>query len=80
MAEFEQDVNILSILEKVLKAYDMVLMERSVNFDLGHQLLLGSSFCQGALLNNFSSGNSLILQVGKLEATSETTLTKEFSL
>jgi len=61
MAELEQDINILGILKKVLKAYNMVLMERSMNFDFGHQLLLCSSFSEGALLNDFGCGNSLIL-------------------
>ena len=43
LTQFEKDVDVLSVLEEVLETNDVVLMKRSVNFDLGHQLLFGTS-------------------------------------
>ena len=80
LAEFKEDVDVLSILKEVLEAYDVVLMKGSVNFDLRHQLLLGTSLSQGGLHNNLGSRNSLVLEVSELEAASETSLSEELAL
>ena len=42
LAEFEDDVYILSILEEMLEAHNVAMMEGSVDLNLTHQLLLGS--------------------------------------
>ena len=43
LTQFEEDVDVLSVFKEVLETNDVVLMKRSVNFDLGHQLLFGTS-------------------------------------
>lgn len=54
LAQLEQDIDILSILEEVLKADDVVLVERPVDLDLGHQLLLRPSLRQRRFHDYFS--------------------------
>jgi len=51
-----------------------------MNLDLGHKLLLRTCLGQCALHDDFGSTDSLILQVGELEAASETSLTQELAL
>lgn len=40
-AELEQDVDVLGIFKEVLEPDDIIVMERSVDFDFRHELLLG---------------------------------------
>jgi len=42
VAQFEQDINIFSILKKVLEANNIVMMQTSMNLNFTHKLLLGS--------------------------------------
>jgi len=44
LAEFKDDVDIVSILEEMLEAHNVGMMEGSVDLNLTHQLLLGSRF------------------------------------
>ena len=53
LAQLKEDVHILSVFKEVLEADDVVLVERAVNLDLGHQLLFGSRLGQGRLGNYF---------------------------
>ena len=39
--ELEQDVDVLGIFKEVLEPDDIIVMERSVDFDFRHELLLG---------------------------------------
>lgn len=80
LTQLEQDVDVLGVLEEVFETDDVVLVKGAVNFDFGHQLLLGPCLSQSGLLDNFGSRHSLILEVGELEAASETTFTEEFAL
>ena len=80
LAQLEQDVHILSVLEEVLEADDVVLVKGAMDLDLGHQLLLGSSLGEGGLGNYLGSGDSLVFEVGEFEAASETSLSEELAL
>ena len=42
LTEFQNNIDVLSILEEMLEADNVGVMERSVDLDLTHQLLLGS--------------------------------------
>lgn len=53
LAKFQQDVNVLGILEEVLELTNMEVLDAAVDLDLAHQLLLGSTFGQARLLNDF---------------------------
>ena len=53
LAQLKEDVHILSVFKEVLEADDVVLVERAVNLDFGHQLLFGSRLGQGRLGNYF---------------------------
>ena len=49
LAQLEENVDVLCVLEEVFKTDDVVLVEGAMDFDFGHQLLLGSSLRQGGL-------------------------------
>lgn len=53
LAQLKEDVHILSVFKEVLEADDVVLVERAMNLDFGHQLLFGSRLGQGRLGNYF---------------------------
>lgn len=42
LAQLEQNVDVFGVLEKVFEPDDVVVVEGAVNFDLRHELLLGS--------------------------------------
>lgn len=80
LTEFKEDVHVLCVLEEVLEANNVVVMERSVDLDLGHELLLGTSLGKRRLRNDFCSRNSLVFQVRELKASGEATLSEELAL
>ena len=80
LTELKQDVHVLSVFKEVLEAYDVVLVQRSVDLDLRHELLLGSSLRKSRFGNDFRRRDSFIFEVGELEAASETSLTEELAL
>jgi len=53
LAEFENNVNVLGILEEVLEANDVAVVKGAVNFDLAHELLLCSRLRQSRLVDYF---------------------------
>ena len=55
-------------------------MERPVDLDLGHQLLLRPRLRQRRLSDNLRCRDPLVFKVRELEATSETALAEEFPL
>lgn len=61
LTKFKQDVDILSVLKEMLKPNDIVVMETSVDLDLRHQLLLGSSLCECGLGNDLGCRDPLVL-------------------
>ena len=80
LTELKQDVDVLSVLEEVLEADNVVLVQRAMNLDLRHELLLRTSLSQCALHDNFGGTDSLILQIGELETAGEAALAEELAL
>jgi len=64
----------------MLETDDVSMMQRSVDLDLTHQLLLGSRLCQSSLVDDLSSRESLCLLVVEFVAFSEPSFSKELSL
>ena len=44
LAQLQQDVHVLGVLEEVLKLYYMLVGDRPMDLNLTHQLLLGATF------------------------------------
>jgi translation initiation factor 2 beta subunit (eIF-2beta)/eIF-5 len=42
LAELQQYIDIFSVLKEMLKAHDVVLVQATMDLDLGHKLLLGA--------------------------------------
>ena len=80
LAELKQDVDVLGVLEEVLEADNVVLVQRAMNLDLRHELLLRTSLSQCALHDYFGGTDSLILQIGELETAGEAALAEELAL
>ena len=53
LTELKQNVNIFSIFEEVLKSHYVLVMKRTMNFDLTHQFLFGSRFGQSRFVDDF---------------------------
>jgi len=79
MAQFQEDVNIFTVFEKVHKLSDIRMLHRAMDFDLTHQLLLGSAPLQRRILNNFSGSYRFGLTLYKFIAFCKTTFAEEFS-
>jgi hypothetical protein len=79
LAELQQYIDIFSVLEEMLEPHDVVLVQATMDLDLGHELLLGAWLGEWGLRDHLGSWNSLSFQVRELVALSETTLSKEFA-
>ena len=55
-------------------------MQRAMNLDLTHKLLLRTGLGEGRLGDDFGRWDPLVFQVCEFEAASEATFTKEFAL
>jgi len=53
LAELQQYIDIFSVLKEMLKAHDVVLVQATMDLDLGHELLLGARLCEGRLRDHF---------------------------
>lgn len=53
LTQFQEDVDVFSIFEEVLEAYDVVVVQTAVDFDFRHKLLLGPALGQSGLGDNF---------------------------
>lgn len=85
LAQLQDDVDVLRVLEEMLEADDVLLVHGPVDADLTHQLrpcfhsmlsylLLRSGFGEGGLRHDFGSREFLSLQGCELIALSESTL------
>ena len=54
LAQLEENIDVLCVLEEVFEADDVVLVEGAMDLDFRHQLLLGTSLSQSGLRNYFS--------------------------
>ena len=64
----------------MLKQTNMVVLDRPVNLDLTHQLLLGSALSQTRFLDDLGSVDELRLTVDELIAFGKASLAKIFAL
>lgn len=80
VTKLEQNVYVFSIFKEMLKLDHMLMLNRSVNFDLTHQLLLCSAFSQGCLLHNLGRTDCFSFAVLEFIALSETSLPKKLAL
>jgi hypothetical protein len=64
----------------MLEMADIRMLDTPVNLDLAHQLLLGATLGQTALLNNLGSVQKFRLGIDEFETFGEATLAKEFAL
>jgi hypothetical protein len=55
LADFEENVNVLCIFEKVIELANMLVLQTPVDFDFAHQLLLGATLGERSFLHNFAS-------------------------
>lgn len=63
----------------MLKLDNVLMIDRSVNFDFTHQFLLSAALRQRGFYHNFGSLNVLSLLVNEFIAFGESPLAKEFS-
>jgi hypothetical protein len=80
VTQLKQDINVICILKEVLELHHVLMLDGAMNLDLGHELLLCTTFGEGGLKNNFSGSDCTSLLTSKLVALSETTLAQELSL
>ena len=64
----------------MFERHNVVMVQTSVDLNLTHQLLLGATLGQTGLLNNFSRGNTFVLEVIELVALRESSLTQKLAL
>ena len=63
----------------MLELCHIYVLDRSVNFNFTHQLLLGSTSLKRRLLNNFGSRNIFVVTLDKFIAFCKSTLSQKFS-
>ena len=64
----------------MLEADDVVVVKRSMDLDLRHELLLGTSLGERGLRDDLGCRNSLVFQVRELKASGKASLSEEFAL
>jgi hypothetical protein len=74
-AHFEQDVDVLGILEEMFEADDVGMVQTTVDLDLRHELLLCTRLGQSGLIDDFGGRYTIVFHVGKLVTSGETTFT-----
>lgn len=77
MTQLKHDVDVFGILKEVLEANNVVMMKRTMNLDLRHELLLGAGLCERCLRNDLGRSNSLGFNVSELVTLGETTFSEE---
>lgn len=80
MAKFKENIDVISVFKEVLKLNNVLMLDRSVNFNLTHELLLRSAFGKRGLENYFSGCDRSSLLTSELVAFREATFSKEFAL
>ena len=79
LTELEQYVNIFTILEKMLKVAHIRVLDTSVNLDLAHELLFGSTLGQARLLNNLRCVNKRCLGINEFVAFCKSSLAEKLA-
>ena len=79
LTKFQEDVHVFSILKEVFEAYNMVVVETSMDLNFGHELLLCARLCQGGLRDNLGGRHSLSFKVCEFVALGKTSFAEEFT-
>ena len=80
LAEFQQDVHILAVFEKVLEVAHVRVLDTAMDLDLAHELLLGSTLGQRRLLDDLGGVDEVGVCVDEFEALSEAAFPQELAL
>ena len=80
LAELQQDVNTIAILEKMHKLSHIGMLDRSVNLDLTHQLLLRPAPLERRLLDDLGSRYLLSVTLDEFIALGKSTFPEELAL
>lgn len=80
LAQLQQDIHIFTVFEKMKELSHICMLNRPMNFDFAHQLLLCPAPLQRGLLDNLGCTDCLRVHLNELVAFGEATLAKEFSL
>lgn len=75
--ELKEDVHALVILKEVLEPNDVCVVQRSMNLDFRHELLLCSTFSERGFSNYFRCRHSFTVEIGEFIALSEPSFTQE---
>ena len=79
LAQLEEDIHILAVFEEVQELGHVRMLDRPVNFDLTHQLLLRPTPLQRGLLNDLGRAHCLRVHLHELVALGEAALSKELA-
>jgi hypothetical protein len=79
-AEFQEDIDIVEVLEEVEELHDVEVLHGPVDLDLGHQLLLGPAFLKRLLLHHLACQDLAVALSGELINFSEASLAEELAL
>ena len=79
LAQFEKDVNILTVFEEVLKMAHIIVFDAAVNLYLAHQFLLGSTLGQTRLLDDLGRVDEGGVGIDEFVALREATLPKKLA-
>jgi hypothetical protein len=61
MTQFQQDIDIFSVLEEMFEPDYVVMVQTSMNLNFTHELLLCATLGERCLCNDLCSGESLSL-------------------
>lgn len=71
MAELEENIDIFYVFEDMLELDDILVFDGSVDFDLGHELLLGPALGERVLLHDLGCQDLLSFLIYKFVALCE---------
>ena len=79
LAQFEKDVNILTVFEEVLKMAHIIVFDAAVNLYLAHQFLLGTTLGQTRLLDDLGRVDEGGIGIDEFVALRKATLSKKLA-
>ena len=79
LAQFEKDVNILTVFKEVLKMAHIIVFDAAVNLYLAHQFLLGSTLGQTGLLDDLGRVDEGGVGIDEFVALRKATLPKKLA-
>ena len=79
MAKLKKDVHVFGVLEEVLEADNVVVVQTAVDLDFRHQFLLGARLGECGLGDDLGRRNSFVLKVCEFVALSEAALSEELA-